>query len=96
MTDQKCPHCGSDNKNKGLKHDWVCGTHHFWQSGSIVVVQSDLCLAITRANKAEALYNDLIMQVARKFDGESRHNTAKRYIIQAETNTTSTPNAAFP
>lgn len=30
------------------------------------------------------LYLDLIMQVARKFPDEERHDTAKRYIIEAE------------
>jgi len=30
-------------------------------------------------------YNQLIMAVARKFDGESRHETALRYINEAET-----------
>ena len=40
--------------------------------------------------KAESLewnhkYHDLIMQVQSKWTGESRHDTAKRYIIQAET-----------
>lgn len=33
----------------------------------------------------EALYNDLIYQVAKKHPGESRHYTAKRYIVERET-----------
>ena len=37
-----------------------------------------------RAEKAEALYQDLIMQVACKFPNESRHETAKRYISERE------------
>jgi hypothetical protein len=32
----------------------------------------------------EALYHELIMQVSQKFPGESRHETAKRYIIERE------------
>lgn len=35
-------------------------------------------------SKAESLYHELIMQVERKFPGESRHDTAKRYIQEAE------------
>ena len=38
----------------------------------------------------KALYQDLIMQVARKYPEETRHETAKRYIINAE-NTYSGP-----
>jgi hypothetical protein len=30
------------------------------------------------------LYNELIMEVATKIPGESRHNTAKRYITERE------------
>lgn len=29
-------------------------------------------------------YHDLIMQVGKKYPGESRHDTAKRYILEAE------------
>ena len=32
----------------------------------------------------KALYYDLIMQVGNKHPGESRHDTAKRYILRAE------------
>lgn len=32
-------------------------------------------------------YMDLIMQVARKFPGETRHQTARRYIVEAEAHT---------
>jgi hypothetical protein len=38
-----------------------------------------------READVESLYSDLIMQVARKFPGETRHETARRYIIEAET-----------
>lgn len=40
--------------------------------------------ALGRAEKAEALYQDLIMQVACRFPNESRHETAKRYISERE------------
>jgi hemerythrin-like domain-containing protein len=33
-------------------------------------------------------YNELIMTVERKWDGETRHETALRYIKQAEATTT--------
>lgn len=40
----------------------------------------------TREDKRdfEALYMDLLMQVGNKCPGESRHDTAKRYILRAE------------
>jgi len=34
--------------------------------------------------RLRALYDDLIYQVANKHPNESRHETAKRYIMQAE------------
>jgi meiotically up-regulated gene 157 (Mug157) protein len=34
----------------------------------------------------QSSYNELIMQVGRKFTGESRHETAKRYIREREDN----------
>jgi hypothetical protein len=37
-----------------------------------------------RAERAEAAHMDLVMQVARKFPGETRHETAKRYILERE------------
>lgn len=40
---------------------------------------------ITRAEKAEALYQELIYAVASKHPDETRHQTALRYIRQAET-----------
>lgn len=42
----------------------------------------------------EELYFDLIMQVARKFPDETRHDTAKRYIIETETILLTEPSAA--
>lgn len=39
-----------------------------------------------RAARVDAQYNELIMAVASKYEGETRHQTALRYINQAETN----------
>jgi hypothetical protein len=36
--------------------------------------------------KDAALYQELIYQVARKYRGETRHETAKRHIVAAESN----------
>ncbi|HAR37923.1 MAG TPA: hypothetical protein DCS09_04735 [Porphyromonadaceae bacterium] len=36
-------------------------------------------------------YNELVMAVSRKFPGETRHQTALRYIRQAEDNPTFGP-----
>jgi hypothetical protein len=37
-------------------------------------------------DRVQSLYHDLLLQVERKFEGESRHETAKRYIREAEQN----------
>jgi hypothetical protein len=34
--------------------------------------------------KVQSLYDDLIMQVECKYGGETRHETARRYIIERE------------
>lgn len=39
-------------------------------------------------------HNDLIMQVSRRFEGETRHDTAKRYIREAEERCCSGPAVA--
>jgi hypothetical protein len=50
--------------------------------------------AEARALAAEKLHMDLIMQVARKWPNESRHETAKRYITEAENRPSSGPSQA--
>lgn len=47
-----------------------------------------------RALAAEKSHMDLIMQVARKWPNESRHETAKRYIMEAENRPWSGPDQA--
>ena len=37
-----------------------------------------------RVEELDGKYNDLIMWVSKKHKGETRHETAKRYIIQSE------------
>jgi len=37
------------------------------------------------------MYNELIMAVAQKFDGETRHETALRYIREREASTVGGP-----
>lgn len=39
---------------------------------------------VFRAIETQRLYNELLMAVERKFPGESRHETALRYIKEAE------------
>lgn len=41
-------------------------------------------------------YDDLIMSVERKFDGETRHQTAKRYIQEAESKSSGGPSREAP
>jgi hypothetical protein len=46
--------------------------------------KEELAIANERIKRLEGDYYDLIMQVERVFDGETRHQTAKRYIKNAE------------
>jgi hypothetical protein len=39
---------------------------------------------VRRLYQVEELYYDLLCQVERKFPGERRHDTARRYIIDGE------------
>lgn len=41
--------------------------------------------ALEREKVLEEKYNDLLYAVVSKFDGETRHETAKRYIVSRET-----------
>ena len=82
-----CPNCGSDfDREQGNFWFWVCGTwareggeDHPSISPDCTIVKARVELAQVKAN-----YNDLIMRVSRKFDGETRHQTAARYIDEAE------------
>jgi hypothetical protein len=47
-------------------------------------LERELASARERIKQLEESYSDLVMQVERKFDGETRHETAKRYIMNAE------------
>lgn len=47
-------------------------------------LERELNAANERIKRLEWDYHDLIMQVERKFDGETRHETAKRYIRNSE------------
>lgn len=49
------------------------------------VAYNDVCVAIDREIKWRNLYNELIFSVGNKFDKETRHETALRYIRQSET-----------
>lgn len=49
--------------------------------GKFVTISGDQAVCFDRSLDD---YNELIMAVARKFDGESRHETALRYIREAE------------
>ncbi len=43
-----------------------------------------LAQEIEKLTSTQILYNELLYAVERKFDGESRHETALRYIREAE------------
>lgn len=48
------------------------------------LAEGKIALLERRLNIAEAKYNELLMAVTRKFEGETRHDTALRYINQSE------------
>lgn len=49
---------------------------------------------MTDLRKTQQLYHDLIMAVGNKHPGETRHQTAKRYIIEAESLNTGSEEAS--
>ena len=53
-------------------------------AGEMKNLERELNAANDRIKRLEEDYYDLIMQVERVFDGETRHQTAKRYIKNAE------------
>jgi hypothetical protein len=62
-----------------------------------VTPQCGLCQShINAANESIGLHNELIFAVARKFPCETRHETALRYIRQAESVATSGPVSKNP
>lgn len=48
------------------------------------IVVGRLAERLVSRHKFRDLYHDLIMSVGNKTPGESRHDTAKRYIVEAE------------
>lgn len=55
------------------------------KAGPKVVAARDRVAKLARENaEVNALYNDLIMCVAQKWPGETRHQTARRYILERE------------
>lgn len=64
-----------------------------WIDTGLRKMVDELNTARAQLAEARAKYNELIMAVAKKFPGESRHETALRYINQAETPQVNTPQA---
>ena len=58
--------------------------------------RNELARDLIKANDAQELHSDLLYQVSRCFPGESRHDTAKRYIRETEerVNAPSEPSSA--
>ena len=52
--------------------------------------------AETKREKLQKKYYDLIMAVANKYPNETRHETAKRYIMEANTEKVSTKSVTQP
>lgn len=55
--------------------------HKCWCNPKVVYVPPK------KASGIRAKYNELIMSVGNKYPNETRHQTALRYILQAENNT---------
>jgi len=53
---------------------------HVRQDGAQAIVY----LPYAEVERLRGMYNELIMAVAQKFDGETRHETALRYIRERE------------
>lgn len=82
------------------EHAALLGTSQ-WQETEIADLRDDVKRLMQiaseceeRALAAEKSHMDLIMQVARKWPNESRHETAKRYIMEAENRPWSGPDQA--
>lgn len=70
-----CGQCQKKQQHRqGNLGEMICKKCGCWRSSEI------------RNNypKLQAKYNELIFEVCRKFPGESRHQTALRYIREAE------------
>lgn len=77
-----------------------------WSSGAaeqIEAIQTEFAQkAVEKADsfkldeleRLQKLYNELLYEVARKYEGETRHQTALRYIRERETDTGSDPSQA--
>lgn len=51
------------------------------------LIEATTASGLVDGENYRALYEDLIYQVGNKYPDESRHETAKRYIVGAESNT---------
>lgn len=83
MDTNKCPNCGApfETDADGIQ-EFSCGTEAF-ESGAAPCISS-YCRERAAHAETKKQYMELIMAVARKFDGETRHQTALRYINHAE------------
>ena len=73
-TPDKCPHCGAPK----IGSYYTCCTHENDR------FPGPICRERAAHAETKKQYMELIMAVARKFDGETRHQTALRYINHAE------------
>ena len=72
-----CISCYRQRLQEVLKWQTAVGTRFMWAD--------ELRATEVRVVELEGKYNDLIMSVSQKHKGETRHDTAKRYILRAET-----------
>jgi hypothetical protein len=64
------------------EHKSVPGTK--FVSGRLLCSRDDVVKLLQPLERLRSAYLDLIMQVANKWPGENRHDTAKRYIVERE------------
>jgi hypothetical protein len=73
-----------DEGKRGEVMDGMGKVAAYLHGQHIEVLRDQLAAEKKRADKLQAQYSDLIMSVGMKHPGESRHDTAKRYILNAE------------
>jgi len=77
--------------DKRFTTDEIVATVMKWRGWDMDAVDEpayrEIIARLRAADKTEKLYHELLYEVARKFPGETRHETARRYIRETESRT---------